>query len=174
MIALVIVIACAAAWYILSQLTKPVEVGEPFKIGIITNLSGAYAPEGIRGRLVVTALAEEINVEGGVYLKGDDAYHPIELIFYDGESEVARYAELASKLATEKTAHLIMFQAAPPPYGIPAVINIEKIGGVPCLPGVVVDVLVSAASPFFLEGLNGAGLSTSTTQTLLLLLGLLC
>lgn len=119
---------------------------EPIKIGIMINLSGAYGQEGIRARLLLTAAVTEINAKGGVYLKGDNAYHLVDLIYYDGESNVQKFLELTTKMITEKQVHAIIFLAAPPPYLIPAVIQAERLGGVPVLSGII-DTLWDNAAP---------------------------
>ncbi|MEM2104823.1 MAG: ABC transporter substrate-binding protein [Candidatus Bathyarchaeia archaeon] len=142
-VVVVVIIAAVAAWYLLSKPAEgPKEQGEPIRIGIITCLSGAYAPEGLRGRILGTALITEINVKGGVYLSKTGKYHPIELVFYDGESTVARYVELATKMATEKQVHIMSLHGAPPPFVVPCVVNIEKIGGMPLVGGGPIDTLV--------------------------------
>ncbi|MEM2320509.1 MAG: ABC transporter substrate-binding protein [Candidatus Bathyarchaeia archaeon] len=150
LIAIVIIIIAAAAvvYYYYSQTqVRPTEKGEPIKIAVVLNLSGGYAPEGIRHRLLMTALATEINAKGGVYLSGTGKYHPIELIFYDGESSTSRYVELATKAVTEKVAHLVIFIGAPPPFTVPAVISAEKVGGQPVLSMSPVDTIAMNALP---------------------------
>ncbi|MEM2104822.1 MAG: ABC transporter substrate-binding protein [Candidatus Bathyarchaeia archaeon] len=141
-VVVVVIVAGIAAWYLLSQPAEgPKEQGEPIKIGIVTNLSGAYAPEGIRARIMCTAIATEINTKGGIYLSKTGKYHPIELVFYDAQSVVATYVELATKMATEKQVHVMNLQAGPPPYVVPCIINIEKIGGMPVAGGGPIDTL---------------------------------
>jgi ABC-type branched-subunit amino acid transport system substrate-binding protein len=127
--------------------TPTPKIGESIKIGILLNLAGGYAPEGIRARLEFTAWATEINVKGGLYLEKTGAYHPIELIFYDGESEVTRYVELATKMVTEKLVHLMIVYGAPPPFAVPAVINIEKVGGVPAMCSSPIDTMLINCLP---------------------------
>ncbi|MEM2321034.1 MAG: ABC transporter substrate-binding protein [Candidatus Bathyarchaeia archaeon] len=146
----VVVVAGAAYWFFLPKGVG--EVGEPIKIGIVTNLAGAYSPEGIRARIMCTALATEINAKGGVYLQKTGKMHPVELIFYDAQSVVATYVELATKMVTEKKVHVMTLQGGPPPYVVPAVINIEKVGGVPCSGGGPIDTLVRNLRAAFPEG----------------------
>lgn len=134
-VAIIVLVAVIAGIYFafLMPLQQQVITGEPIKIGVVMNLSGGYAPEGIRARLQYTTWVSEINAKGGIYLEKDKSYHPIELIIYDGESNVARFVELATKMVTEKNVHVMSLYGAPPPFAVPAVINVEKIGGVPCM-----------------------------------------
>ncbi|MEM2454856.1 MAG: ABC transporter substrate-binding protein [Candidatus Bathyarchaeia archaeon] len=146
-IVIVVIAAVAGVYYYYSTLPPAREVGEPIKIGIVTNLTGAYAPENIRARIQWTAWTTEINAKGGIYLSGTGKYHPIELIIYDGESSVARYVELATKMVTEKVVHVIILYGAPPPFTVPAVISIEKVGGIPAIGGSPIDTIAGSALP---------------------------
>jgi branched-chain amino acid transport system substrate-binding protein len=108
--------------------------GEPIKIAVLINLSGSVAGFGMRSKLMFDAVAKElINDKGGVYVRETGAYHKIQLIYYDCESNPARAAELATKVATEKQAHFIFLNSGPPPLTVPAAINVEKVGGTPAI-----------------------------------------
>ncbi|MEM2104166.1 MAG: ABC transporter substrate-binding protein [Candidatus Bathyarchaeia archaeon] len=147
-VVIIIVIIAAAVYYYYSQeQAPPAEEGESIKIGVLTNLSGGYAPEGIRHRIEMTVWATEINTAGGLYLSGTGKYHKIDLIFYDGESTNSRYVELATKMVTEKNVHVIISVGAPPPFTVPAVINIEKVGGVPTMCTSPIDTLALNCLP---------------------------
>jgi branched-chain amino acid transport system substrate-binding protein len=123
--------------------------GEPIKIAVLTNLTGALAGVYFRVKLVYDALVEEINRKGGVYLKETGAYHKIQLLYYDCESTAARAAELATKVATEKQVNFIILNTGPSPITIPAAINVEKVGGTPTLVESAVDLNVKTILPAF-------------------------
>ncbi|MEM2103899.1 MAG: ABC transporter substrate-binding protein [Candidatus Bathyarchaeia archaeon] len=146
-VAVIVIIAGVGIWYMYSQQQPQVQTGEPIRIGALMNLSGAFAPEGIRARLQITAWATEINVKGGMYLEKTGAYHPIEVVFYDAESQVSRATEFATKIATEKPVHALLLRGLSPPMSVPAVVNIEKIGGLPTVSTSPVDTMLDQCLP---------------------------
>jgi len=121
----------------------PSPAPQPIKIGALTHLSGAYAADGTRVKIIYSALADEINSKGGIYLKSINAYAPIKLIFYDGESQAARYVELATKIVTEKEVDILLCAGSPSAILSAAVVNIEKIGGVPAISACLLDPIVA-------------------------------
>lgn len=131
-IAIIIIIAGAGIWF-MYQREQKVQSGEPIKIAVITNLVGAYGAEGLRGRIITTALVTEVNAKGGVYLEKTGAYHPLEVQFFDGQSQPQTFVEVATKVITEKQAHIIWLQAAPPQFSVPVRIILEKMGGIPAI-----------------------------------------
>lgn len=131
-ILIIIVVAGVGIWLMYPREQKT-EKGEPIKLAVITNLSGSYGSEGLRGRIITTSLTTELNAKGGVYLEKTNTYHPLEVHFYDGESTVQKFTEFVSKVLTEKQVHVIWMQAAPPQFSTPAKIMIEKMGGIPTI-----------------------------------------
>jgi urea transport system substrate-binding protein len=75
--------------------------GTPIKIGIIHDLTGAFAVYNQATRDMVEIAAEEINARGGVLGR------PVELLIRDSQSSIDKYAEFANELVLgEKVAML--------------------------------------------------------------------
>jgi ABC-type branched-subunit amino acid transport system substrate-binding protein len=113
------------------------------KMGGLTHLSGAYAADGKRVQIIYSSLADGINSKGGIYLKAVNTYAFIDLRFYDGESQAARYVELATKIVTEKEVDILLCAGSPSAILSAAVLNIEKAGGVPEIDACLLDPIVA-------------------------------
>jgi urea transport system substrate-binding protein len=75
--------------------------GTPIKIGIIHDLTGAFAVYNQATRDIVEIAVEEINARGGVLGR------PVELLIRDSQSSIDKYAEFANELVLgEKVAML--------------------------------------------------------------------
>ncbi|MEM2104157.1 MAG: ABC transporter substrate-binding protein [Candidatus Bathyarchaeia archaeon] len=146
-VVIIVIVVGVGVWYLFAnQQQQQIVAGEPIKVGIVLNLTGAMAPECIRARMLLTAVVTQINAEGGIFLEGDGAYHSVHLIFYDGESNTQRFVELATKMITEKEVH-IMTTIGAPTAAVPTCIQAEKIGGIPLVMGLALDTMRDQALP---------------------------
>lgn len=141
-VVIIAVIVGVVIWQLF--IPQPKKIGEPIRIGEVANLTGAYAAEGTRIQILFTYLIDQINAEGGVYLKGDGAYHPIELVIYDGESQAAKFSELVGKMASERSVHFI-HATAPSPFIVAATSIAEQVGAVPFLGNGVLNPIADLA-----------------------------
>ncbi|MEM3898513.1 MAG: ABC transporter substrate-binding protein [Candidatus Bathyarchaeia archaeon] len=97
-IIVVAVVAGVAVWYLI--LAGP-SIPSAIKIGYIHQFVGIAATEGLHEYPIVKAFVDKINDEGGVYLKDYGRKLPIQLVVYDGESDVTKNIELVTKAITE-------------------------------------------------------------------------
>ncbi len=81
--------------------TPTAPIPSAIKIGYIHQFVGVAASEGLHEYPIVKAFVDEINKQGGVYLKDYGRKLPIQMVVYDGESDVARNIELVTKAITE-------------------------------------------------------------------------
>src|SRR5512145_2153107 len=70
----------------------PATAAEPIRIGVVTPLTGTYAPIGQQVRWGVELAAKEINAAGGI------AGRKVELLFEDEEANPAVAVQKAEKL----------------------------------------------------------------------------
>jgi branched-chain amino acid transport system substrate-binding protein len=73
-------------------IAAPAAAAEPVKIGVVTPLTGTYAPIGQQVRWGVELAAKEINAAGGILGR------PVELLFEDEEANPAVAVQKAEKL----------------------------------------------------------------------------
>ena len=75
-----------------SLLALPATAADPVKIGVVTPLTGTYAPIGQQVRWGLELAAKEVNASGGILGR------PVELIFEDEEANPAVATQKAEKL----------------------------------------------------------------------------
>lgn len=96
----------SAATLALAQFAIPeaavAQSGDPIKICVVDNASGDFAGVGIPKTLGARLAIDEINAEGGVMGR------PLELIFYDGQSDVRRHQEFAQRCVLDDEADVVM------------------------------------------------------------------
>ena len=73
-------------------IAAPAAAAEPVKIGVVTPLTGTYAPIGQQVRWGIELAAKEINAAGGILGR------PVELLFEDEEANPAVAVQKAEKL----------------------------------------------------------------------------
>jgi urea ABC transporter substrate-binding protein len=78
------------------------QTGEPIKICVVDDASGDFALAVIPKTQGAQLAVDEINEAGGVLGR------PLELIHYDGQSEVRRHQEFAQRCILDDEAHVVM------------------------------------------------------------------
>lgn len=77
-----------------------------FRIGVAVPLTGTFGKDGALVKDAYTFWAETINAKGGIASKGQK--FPVELIFYDDQSDPQMSAKLVEKLVKEDKVDLIL------------------------------------------------------------------
>jgi hypothetical protein len=80
---------------------------EEFKIGVITSLSGDLATGGNVTKRGYDLWAKAVNAQGGIEVKGKK--YPVRLIYGDDQSQPARAASAAERLAVQEKVDLQTF-----------------------------------------------------------------
>ena len=78
------------------------QTGDPIKICVVDDASGDFAPAVIPKTQGAQLAVDEINKAGGVLGR------PLELIHYDGQSDVRRHQEFAQRCVLQDEAHVVM------------------------------------------------------------------
>ncbi|MGH9246624.1 MAG: amino acid ABC transporter substrate-binding protein [Acidimicrobiales bacterium] len=73
--------------------------GETIRIGAAVSLSGQYSREGTDTRNGYQLWLDKVNEEGGIEVDG--VRHPVEIVFYDDESDTEQVTLLTERLITE-------------------------------------------------------------------------
>lgn len=81
-------ILCAALWWASAQ----VRAADPIKVGFSMALTGAVAPNGKQNLLALELWRDDVNAKGGLLGR------PIELVFYDDQSNPANVPQIYTKL----------------------------------------------------------------------------
>lgn len=108
------------------------DVPSSVKIGIINPETGALAGYGEGSPWTEQLVVDYVNDElGGIYFEEYDATLPIEIIYYDSESDTTKCTELAQKLIDEDKIDLMVVRHTPETVNpVSAVCERE---GVPCI-----------------------------------------
>jgi len=114
------VVAAAAAgtvgWYAWNQLKPPQPSPKPYKdtlkIGYAIAFTGDYATVATTQRDMYTLWQEQINAEGGIYIKEYGKKVPIEFVFYDDKGENETAVVMYEKLVEEDKVDFLL-----PPWG---------------------------------------------------------
>jgi branched-chain amino acid transport system substrate-binding protein len=94
-------VACVGAAFVVMLVQLPAEAADPIKVGVVTPLSGTYAPIGKQVRWGAELAVKEINAAGGV--KG----RPFELLFEDEEANPPVAVRKAEKLLQQDKVDLL-------------------------------------------------------------------
>ena len=78
------------------------QTGDPIKICVVDDASGDFALAVIPKTQGAQLAVDEINEAGGVLGR------PLELIHYDGQSDVRRHQEFAQRCILDDEAHVVM------------------------------------------------------------------
>lgn len=113
MAAAVAAVALAAgggyAWYTANPPKPP---KESIKIGFSISFTGDYAPVATTQRDMYTLWREQINANGGIYIKEYGKRLPVEYVYYDDKGDNETGAIMNEKLITEDKVDFIL-----PPWG---------------------------------------------------------
>lgn len=115
---------------------SPIRAEEPYKIGIVTSLSGSIAFLGYPVKNAAQLLVEEINHAGGV------GGHPIELIVYDDEMDPTKGVSAFKKLIYEDKV-LAVLGASHSAVSVAAFPFIEEAK----IPNITFSTVLSASQP---------------------------
>ena len=88
---------------------------EEIRFGVPAPLTGMYASFGEGGVFGMEAAVEDINKEGGVYVKEFDSKLPIKLIIVNNESDPLKAGTLAESLIVNDKVHVLAYGDQPPP-----------------------------------------------------------
>ncbi len=77
-----------------------------FRIGVAVPLSGTFGKDGAQVKDAYTYWAEVVNAKGGIAVKGKK--FPVELVFYDDQSDPQLSAKLVEKLVKEDKVDLLL------------------------------------------------------------------
>ncbi|MEM2314560.1 MAG: ABC transporter substrate-binding protein [Candidatus Bathyarchaeia archaeon] len=126
-IAVIVIVAAIAAVVIFMMAPMTPTAPTAIKIGYIHQFVGVQATEGQHEYPIIKAFVDEINRGGGIYLKEYGRKIPIQLVVYDGESDVTRNIELVTKAITEDKVCFVHSGGAPD-QNIPHHTVCEKYG----------------------------------------------
>jgi ABC-type branched-subunit amino acid transport system substrate-binding protein len=123
-VALMVVVACAL---VVSGCKKGPK--EEIRIGVPAPLTGMYAGFGEGGVFGMEAAVEDINKEGGVYVKEFDSKLPVKLIIVNTESDPLKSGTLAESLIVNDKVHFLAYGDQPPPMnaGISTIADRYKV-----------------------------------------------
>lgn len=83
------------------------EIGEPYKVGVVTSVTGGASSLGIPERNTFEMLEAKLNAAGGI--QGPDGLmHPVEYIIYDDESDETKAVLAVKKLIEEDKVSIIL------------------------------------------------------------------
>jgi len=105
---IVIIIAIGTAAYYTVFYKPPPPPKEVIKIGVSFGLSGAYAAPSQRQLWGVLMWVEEINEQGGIYVKEYGRKLKVQLIYYDDRSDPATAVKLYERLITEDKVDILL------------------------------------------------------------------
>jgi branched-chain amino acid transport system substrate-binding protein len=102
---------------------------EEILIGVPAPLTGMYAGFGEGGVFGMKAAVDDINKEGGVYVKELDSKLPIKLIIVNTESDPLKAGTLAESLIVNDKVNLLAYAEQPPPMnaGVSSVADRYKV-----------------------------------------------
>ena len=83
------------------------------KIGMTTPLSGSFAADGQMSLNGLQLWASNVNATGGIYVRSLGKKLPVQLIYYDDQSNTARVAELYGNLVASNVNFLIAPYSSP-------------------------------------------------------------
>ena len=105
---------------------KP-EVPQEIRVGIPASMTGHYAAFGEGGIWGAKAVIEDINKQGGIYLKEYDKKLPIRLIVANTESDAIKAGTLAEDLVLRDKIHVFGAILEPPPTILPMIGVAERL-----------------------------------------------
>ena len=117
---LVAVLMTAALGLVISGCGKPSEKGpEEILVGSVACVTGMYAGMADGGAFGQQAAIEDINNEGGVFVKEYNRKIPIKLIVLNSESDPSKAGTLAESLILQDKVHFLTCHNEPPPMHAP-------------------------------------------------------
>src|ERR1700745_2464024 len=87
---------------IAAGMLAPVRAADPIKVGFSMALTGAVAPNGRQLLLALEIWRDDVNAKGGLLGR------PVELVYYDDQSNPANVAGLSSKVLTVDKVELVV------------------------------------------------------------------
>jgi branched-chain amino acid transport system substrate-binding protein len=81
---------------------------QEIRIGATVSASGKFATEVGPFKKLLTAWAEKINGQGGLYLKKQNLRLPVKMVIYDDQSDEATARRFYQRLITEDKVHLLL------------------------------------------------------------------
>ncbi len=96
----------AAAICLLFAMLRPAFAAEPIRLGAAVSLTGSLAKLGQETKAGYEIWMEKVNAAGGLNLGGSK--RPVEIIFYDDQSDANRATKLVEKLISEDNVRLIL------------------------------------------------------------------
>ena len=94
------------------------EIPKEIRVGDIVSFTGPYATFGINS-FGVKAAFEDVNKEGGVYVKEYGKKLPVRYIVADNESDATKAATLAEDLIVRDKVHVLTMGGCPMPLSTP-------------------------------------------------------
>jgi branched-chain amino acid transport system substrate-binding protein len=104
----VVIVAAAVIGILLMQPFAPTPTKTEIIIGAALSLTGKYADSGKRYQEAYTLWVEEVNAQGGIYVKEYGKKLPVRLILYDDASDPTTGVNLYEKLITVDKVDLIL------------------------------------------------------------------
>lgn len=96
------------------------------RLGHSGSLTGMYAGFGTGGLFGLEAAIEDVNKEGGIYVKDLGAKLPVKLITANNESDAVKVGTLAEDLIVRNNVHLLISGIIPPPMNSPVATVAER------------------------------------------------
>jgi len=127
-------VACSTPTEAPTEAAPPPEVEEPqagpdeILIGSSAPLTGMFAGFGEGGTFGAQAAVDDINAEGGIYVKEFDRKIPVKLVVADNESDPGKSGTLAEDLILRDGVHMLYSVDSSPSIHIPIAEVAEKHG----------------------------------------------
>jgi len=93
----------------------PPAAPEEIRVGDVAALTGMYAAFGVGGTFGLKAAADDMNKQGGIYVKQYDRKLPIRIITVDTESDPIKTSTLAESLVVSDRINVFVSPLEPPP-----------------------------------------------------------
>jgi len=131
LISLMILLGCVL---IFSGYALAAKAPKEIRVGVPAPSTGMYAGFGEGGVFGMKAAVEDINKQGGVYVKEVGQKLPIKLIVVNTESDPLKAGTLAESLIVRDKVHFLAYGDQPPPMnaGISNIADRYKVPFVPC------------------------------------------
>ncbi|MEM4574230.1 MAG: amino acid ABC transporter substrate-binding protein [Candidatus Caldarchaeum sp.] len=105
---IVALVAVIAGFFVFQQLTAPSVAERPLRIGFSISISGDFAVPGRKQLEGIELWKEWINAKGGIFVKDQNKYYKVELVYYDDKSSKDEVIRLYEKLINEDKVDILI------------------------------------------------------------------
>jgi len=104
----VALVAAAAVYFIVGQVTTPSIAERPLTIGFSISISGDFAVPGRKQLEGIELWKDWVNSKGGIYVREENKYYKVELKYYDDKSSKDEVIRLYEKLINEDKVDILL------------------------------------------------------------------